>query len=89
MIYDATLRPPVTGVVATLAVPEPSGPDSANMRFAKDVAMYWTPTVLILFLYGVVQYMARTKGDFEVLATPVNTFARCQAICTPVNRSCV
>lgn len=36
------------------------------MRFAKDVAMYWTPTLLILFLYGVVQYMARTKGDFEV-----------------------
>lgn len=54
------------GVVATLAPPEPTGPDSAAMRFAKDVAMYWTPTLLILFLYGVVQYMARTKGDYEV-----------------------
>lgn len=52
------------------------------MRFAKDVAMYWTPTLLILFLYGVVQYMARTKGDFEVrLSAPQgpNSAASCVA----------
>ena len=27
--------------------------------------MYWTPTLLILVVYAIVQYMARTKGDWD------------------------
>jgi hypothetical protein len=41
-------------------------PDTPGMRKAKDAAMYWTPAALILVVYAVVQYMARTKGDWEV-----------------------
>ena len=53
------------GVIATLAPPEPPPPDSVAMRRAKDAAMYWIPTSLILVVYAAVQYMARTKGDWE------------------------
>jgi hypothetical protein len=60
------------------------------MRKAKDAAMYWTPAALILVVYAVVQYMARTKGDWEVRAHPVRQQAgnRVSVFCVGLRAGC-